>query len=127
MSETRARYGSPTSITFWVEGTPRPKQSFRYVEGGGYTSARIKAWQDTVGWMARQEYGSEEPMTGELKAVLMFYLPDKRRRDLDNLSKAVLDACEGIVYHDDNQIVDKHTMKSYSKDYSGVRVKVEQT
>ena len=30
--------------------------------------------------------------------------PDRRRRDLDNLAKAVLDGMNGVLYDDDSQI-----------------------
>ena len=35
---------------------------------------------------------------------LAFYMPDKRRRDPNNLLKGIADALEGIVYVDDKQI-----------------------
>jgi Holliday junction resolvase RusA-like endonuclease len=34
--------------------------------------------------------------------------------DVDNVFKAVTDACTGIVWHDDNQIVEAHIVKQYS-------------
>lgn len=35
---------------------------------------------------------------------LNFYMPDRRRRDPNNLLKSIADALEGIVYTDDMQI-----------------------
>jgi crossover junction endodeoxyribonuclease RusA len=32
------------------------------------------------------------------------YPPDRRKRDIDNLMKATLDALEGCVFEDDNQV-----------------------
>jgi Holliday junction resolvase RusA-like endonuclease len=37
---------------------------------------------------------------------LNFFMPDKRRRDPNNLLKAICDALEGVVYTDDKQITD---------------------
>jgi Holliday junction resolvase RusA-like endonuclease len=34
--------------------------------------------------------------------------------DLDNFYKAATDACTGIIWHDDNQIVDAQMIKKYS-------------
>ena len=47
------------------------------------------------------------PLAGSLELHLDVYPPDRRRRDLDNLGKAVLDALQHAgVYHDDSQIDD---------------------
>lgn len=90
------------SITIEVSGEPRPKQSFRYSSrGGGYTAAPVKAWQDTVAWEAKIAMKGMDMLSGYLSATMIFRLGNKRRVDLDNLSKAVLDAMNGIVYEDD--------------------------
>lgn len=46
-----------------------------------------------------------EPMTGPLAVRVVAHPPDRRRRDLDNIAKSLLDALEhGGVYEDDSQI-----------------------
>jgi crossover junction endodeoxyribonuclease RusA len=88
-----------------VTGNPVPKQSFRYVKGGGYTPLRVKEWQETVAVAARRVMDGASPIEIPVKVKIDFYMPTKRRMDLDNLSKGVLDALNGIVYLDDKQIV----------------------
>ena len=44
------------------------------------------------------------PFDGELHVELLLSPPDKRRRDIDNYNKAVLDVMKGHLYHDDSQI-----------------------
>jgi crossover junction endodeoxyribonuclease RusA len=39
-----------------------------------------------------------------LTVLLIARPPDRRRRDLDNLAKAVLDGMNGVLYDDDSQI-----------------------
>lgn len=47
-----------------------------------------------------------EPLSGPLRVVIDLFPPDRRRRDIDNLQKALLDALQhGGAYHDDSQIV----------------------
>ena len=47
-----------------------------------------------------------EPMDGPLAVRIEVYPPDNRRRDIDNVMKALLDALQdGGAYHDDSQIV----------------------
>ena len=46
-----------------------------------------------------------QPMDGPLEVLIDVYPPDRRRRDIDNLQKALLDAlAHGGAYHDDSQI-----------------------
>ena len=46
-----------------------------------------------------------ERMTGTLAVRVVAHPPDRRRRDLDNIAKSLLDALEhGGVYEDDSQI-----------------------
>jgi len=46
-----------------------------------------------------------EPMTGAVDVFINVHPPDRRRRDLDNILKALLDALEhGGVYANDSQI-----------------------
>ena len=46
------------------------------------------------------------PLEGWLTVHLQFFPPDRRRRDVDNIQKPVLDALQHAgVYHDDFQIV----------------------
>ncbi|MGE4157634.1 MAG: RusA family crossover junction endodeoxyribonuclease [Planctomycetota bacterium] len=46
------------------------------------------------------------PMAGRLHVEIEVYPPDRRRRDIDNVQKALLDALEhGGAYRDDSQIV----------------------
>ena len=46
-----------------------------------------------------------EPMDGPLEVRIDVFPPDRRRRDLDNVQKALIDAMEHAgVYHDDSQI-----------------------
>jgi len=46
------------------------------------------------------------PLAGPLALQIEVYPPDNRRRDIDNVQKALLDAMQhGGAYHDDSQIV----------------------
>lgn len=47
-----------------------------------------------------------KPLSGPLAVQIDVFPPDHRRRDIDNLQKALLDALQhGGAYHDDSQIV----------------------
>ena len=63
---------------------------------------------------------------GKVKVTIEAYRPDKRRRDLDNLLKAPLDALTHAgVYQDDELIVDLRIF--WAEDNGGfIKVKVEE-
>lgn len=117
-------------LTFSVQGEPVPKQSFRVSRSngrtGGFTDARVKGWQETVAWEARMamQKMSVPILTNSTRVRLVFKLGNRRRVDLDNLSKAVLDAMNGVVWKDDTQINELHLSKSVDKSGVGVTVEV---
>ena len=62
------------------------------------------------------------PMDGSLFMHISLYFGDKRKHDVDNYSKPVLDAFNKVLYNDDGQInlliIDKH----YDKEFPRVEV-----
>jgi Holliday junction resolvase RusA-like endonuclease len=90
-----------------VPGDPTTKARARIVAGRAYTPARTKEWQDYIGWFVRVACPGIQPnATHHLGIRIRFYTRTKQRRDLDNLVKLVLDACNGVVWHDDVQVVE---------------------
>ena len=70
-------------------------------------SAKGRAYREAV-WLAVRGAGILVPMTGPLRVEVEACAPDRRRRDLDNLWKALLDAlAHAGAYADDSQIVDE--------------------
>ena len=113
-------------IDFTITGVePLPKQSFRYSKRGGYTDPRIKAWQNEVAWMAREAMVGKDILTGDLRVDIIFTRSNKRRVDLDNLSKAVLDGMNKIVYNDDKTVTELHLYKRFDE-VPGLYVRVEE-
>ena len=114
-------------VSFHVPGAPVGKGRPRFTKTGHtYTPAKTKAWEKQVADAAT----GKALLSGPLKAILVFYLPipkswSKRRRqeadgrpaitrvDADNLAKAVLDACNGIIYEDDRQVTELHVVKQH--------------
>jgi len=65
----------------------------------------LAAWRARVAGESRMRWPNP-PLTGNLKAVVInFYAGNKPSVDVDNMSKAVLDEMQGIVYVDDRQVV----------------------
>jgi Holliday junction resolvase RusA-like endonuclease len=109
-----------SKIAFFVSGNPVPKQSFRKTKTGGYIDPRVTAWEEAIGYKAKEIY--KTPIRGNVSVTMHFLLATKRVVDLDNLSKAVLDGLKKIAFEDDSQVVDLHLYKTLDKDDPGVTI-----
>ena len=117
-------------IKFCVECEPLPQPRPRFSRFGGvYLPQAFQEYKATISKAAVQAMAGRETLTGELKATLKFFRKYKKisRRygDCDNLSKAVLDACNGIVYADDSQIISVVSTKHTDKDNPHIEIEIE--
>jgi len=62
--------------------------------------------------------------TGHVSAVLRFFPPDARRRDVANYIKGLFDALEGIAYANDHQLTEV-TFTREPPDRERARVEIE--
>jgi len=86
---------------------PTVNTYYRNVSGKTLISKRGRAYRKTVSSMVARS--GMVPMRGLLMIDIAVFLPDKRRRDLDNLLKSLADSLQhGGVYEDDTQIRDWH-------------------
>jgi crossover junction endodeoxyribonuclease RusA len=52
-----------------------------------------------------EQHGLQSPMEGRLSVHIELFVPDKRKRDIDNYAKALLDALTHAgVWRDDEQV-----------------------
>ncbi len=68
------------------------------------------------------QYRGHPLLEGGVKLDLHIYFPTKRKRDIDNPLKLLLDVLVGVVYIDDSQVMELHVHKGY--DPSNPRVEV---
>jgi Holliday junction resolvase RusA-like endonuclease len=112
-------------LTFVVEGVPRPKARARRGAGGRwYTPHLTKAYEEAVGIAARAA-GVSAPYDGAVSLHIVLWLPDRRRRDLDNCAKSICDALNGIAYEDDSQIVELIVRRHIDRERPRAEVSVE--
>ena len=96
-------------MTITIPGKPQPKQRARRGKGGRwYTPKETKAFESSVGAYAWHGVCQQKwwDLDGRFAVELDIYFPDKRRRDIDNVAKSVLDGCNGILWDDDSQVVE---------------------
>jgi crossover junction endodeoxyribonuclease RusA len=106
------------NIGFTIPGKPVVKQRPRVTKRGNtYTpKTTVVAEQAIRDAFVFTTDGEWEPATGPVTLELKFYLPDRIRRDIDNLAKTVLDALNKVAFKDDSQIDVLHLYKAYDKE-----------
>ncbi|MFA4972867.1 MAG: RusA family crossover junction endodeoxyribonuclease [bacterium] len=90
-------------ITITFEGRiPSKKNSRVKPRNCNFTipSPEYFEWQDYARWQARLAW--RKPPTGK---PVTLRVVTSCRNDIDNLMTSVMDAMEGIIYHDDKQVV----------------------
>jgi len=102
---------------FFVEGNPIPKARARVVNGHAYTP------QTTVEWEAQVRRNYIGPrFDGPVSIEMHFWRRNKRRADLDNLEKAVMDSLNGVAWRDDSQVIEKYSRKEVDPNRPGVTI-----
>lgn len=120
-------------IEFTVYGEPRGKERPRVYNGHAFTPQKTKDYENEVRYSFLTSDNKEE-IEGEIYAeIKAFYkipksVSKKRKQlmisgeirptkkpDLDNIAKAILDALNGLAYHDDSQVVEMKVEKYWSE------------
>jgi crossover junction endodeoxyribonuclease RusA len=94
--------------------------------GGVRVSKHGKEYRTRVFFDVKQQ---NIPSYGEklIKMQVLLFMPDRRKRDGDNVFKALFDALEyAKVYENDSQIYDCRWTKVYDSSETGVLVNIEE-
>jgi Holliday junction resolvase RusA-like endonuclease len=83
-----------------------------------------KALKEAYQWEAKSQW-RDAPIRSEISMCVCFYFKTKRRRDLDNQNKLVLDALSGIAYEDDSQIATLLLHRRYDKDAPRIEISIQ--
>lgn len=95
-------------VSFEVPGRPVPKERPRTGQGRTYTPKKTLDHEQAVrdrAWAAMVKGRVSKNLSDDLGIIVTFHLPDRRRVDIDNLLKTVLDGLNGMAFKDDSQIV----------------------
>jgi len=118
-------------VTFWVPGEPRSKGRPRFSRGEDgsahvFTDRATKDGESAIANAAVFASPFLEPSERPIKVEATFYLYRRNRRDLDNMAKLILDALNGVVYVDDEQVVSLSVVKKRAalKDEAGTSIRV---
>ena len=89
-------------------------------------TAEGKAIKQAYQWEAKSQYRGK-PLQGELSVSVRFFFATKRKRDLDNQNKLILDALSGIAYEDDSQISTLTLVRGYDTARPRIEVHISST
>ena len=110
------------AITLTLPWPPSVNKYWRTFQGRMIISAEGRAYRKAVADQVLIQRGAKH-YAGKLRVDIEAFRPDNRRRDLDNLLKAVLDGCTHAgVWEDDSNIVD---LRIYWADTVGGMLKVK--
>ena len=111
-----------SAITLTLPWPPSLNTYWRTFQGRMIISAKGRDYRKAVAEQVTLQAGALN-YQGKLRVQIEAYRPDNRRRDLDNLLKAVLDGCTHAgVWEDDSNIVD---LRIYWADTIGGMLKVK--
>lgn len=136
-----------TVVAFSMSGLPRGQGRPRATARGGFASIykdpKSRKYEQSVALVAAAQMAGRLPLTGPLSASFQFRMPipvsaTKKAKaamasgetphlgkpDLSNMVKAIEDAMNAVVFHDDAQITRCFTTKLYSE-RPGVDVRIE--
>lgn len=107
-----------------VEGDPVPKSRARFSPRSKtfYTPERTRVYEETIAWKLREVYKGEPNEDWYYGVRAMFRCKGRQRRDVDNLLKTVLDACNTILWADDNQVLEVFGRRSDCEDSPGAEI-----
>ncbi|MBR1580086.1 MAG: RusA family crossover junction endodeoxyribonuclease [Selenomonadaceae bacterium] len=116
-------------IYFNVEGAPRPWQRPRFNArtGAWYADTAVKEYTEKVRLAATEAMHGHQAARVPVIVTLHFYrkrqVDTRAFGDIDNLTKTILDAMNGIVYDDDARVVSIAVRKIVSdKEHCSVAV-----
>ena len=124
-------------VTFKVDVNPVGKQRARYARRGNfvqtYTPEKTRNYEALLKEAAIEAMGASEPLETPVSLYLYIRVPipksctkkrleaiangsekPTKKPDASNILKSVEDGMNGVVYHDDSQIINLHVSKVYS-------------
>ena len=116
-------------VRFEVLGEPVAKARARVTKRGTYTPKKTEIAERAVAWSFQAASGRSGGShlfsdDAEFGLDLIFHLKSRRRRDIDNLGKLVLDALNGVAWKDDSQVTYLRARKLWVDEtpYTAIRV-----
>lgn len=89
-----------------------------YMSDGGKTLKQDYQYQAKIQW-------KEKPLTGPLDINIKLHFKTRRKHDIDNYGKILLDSLTGIVWEDDVQIQTMRVSKWIDQENPRIEIEIE--
>lgn len=94
---------------------PSVNSMYRAVGAGTSTrvvkASRTRLYEEEAGYAILAQKREQQVPPGPLAVIVKCYWPDKRKRDVDNFTKGVIDIISRTLGFDDCRIADLHAYK----------------
>lgn len=115
-------------IEFAVPGKPVGKERPRKGNGGKfYTPQKTKDYERYIAQLAliaRNQAKIYKPTEDFVRIDIIVCVNNKKRPDIDNIGKIILDAMNNVIYTDDYQVVGLHADIFYNREFSKLHIKI---
>ncbi len=98
---------------------------YKVAQNRVYMTAEGRSLKEAYQWQAKSQW-KRSCIQKSVALTLFVYYGDKRKHDIDNGNKLLLDALTGIVYKDDGQITMLHVFKRFDVDDPRVDIDVQE-
>jgi crossover junction endodeoxyribonuclease RusA len=114
------------NITLFLSSLPVPKTNryLRKKNGQVFKPPRVSLWEIRAVWELKNQY-SGKPLNKPIKVEVFFFLPDRRKRDIDNMLKTLWDILEKAqIIENDNLIFETRTVKVAKNSEPGTVIRI---
>jgi crossover junction endodeoxyribonuclease RusA len=119
------------TLYLFISEPPKGKAN-RYIRQKGGTVFKpwkVLSWETKASWeisLQLKKLKFKEPFSCKVSVEAIIFLPDKRRRDIDNMLKTLWDVLEkNDVIKNDNLIYEVNTIKHVEKGIQGIFIKIK--
>ncbi len=113
-------------INITLKGNPLSTQTLYWHRGNiRIMKSKAKALKKSYTEQAIEQYKGKT-LKEEIYLEIKLYFGDRRKRDWDNYHKLSMDALEGIVYENDNQIKKALVEVFYDKENPRIEILIKQ-
>ena len=94
-------------IELFLPFPPSINSYYVKTRNGVFISASGKAYHKRVLEDIKEQCGPMKPLTSNVHLSVVLFMPDKRKRDLDNYMKPLLDSLTRCAFYEDDSQVDQ--------------------
>ena len=95
------------SYQFYTPFPPTVNSYYSHTKRGVYISAKGRAFRATLAESLCKQIIVDSPIVHRIILTVVLYPPDRRKRDLDNYMKALLDAITHYELWEDDSLIDQ--------------------